>query len=51
MTTIIRIKDKLFAIDWDRGLTEYQEDSFSEQPYEVEKKTRVITETYYEKKK
>ena len=51
MTTIIRIKDKLFAIDWDRGLTEYQEDSFSEQPYEVERKTRVITETYYEKKK
>ena len=51
ITTIIQIEDKLFAIDWLRGLTEYQENSFFDQPYEVERKTRVVTEVYYEKKK
>lgn len=51
ITTIIQIKDKLFAIDWLRGLTEYSEHTFSEQPYEVKRKTRVVTEVYYEKKK
>lgn len=30
------------------GLTEYQENEFYDQPYRVVKKTRVITETYYE---
>lgn len=47
--SIISIKNKLFAINWLRGLTENQEHYFYEQPFEVEKKTRIIEEIYYEK--
>lgn len=48
MTTIIQVKDKLFAINWERGLTECQDSMFSSQPYEVVKKTRVVAKgTYY----
>lgn len=52
-TTIFKIKDKYFAIDWEQGLTEEQEDSFNEQPYEVYKHTKQVTETktWYSNKK
>jgi hypothetical protein len=42
------INGKLYCINWECGLTEYQENEFYQQPYEVVKKERVITETYYE---
>lgn len=49
MTTIINYFDSYYAIDWQKGLTEYQEDYFCEQPYKVEKKEKVITTHYYER--
>jgi len=47
MTSIAKLGDRYFAVNWSRGLTEYQENSFYEQPYEVEKKTyeKTITVT------
>lgn len=47
VTTILQIKDKLFAINWERGLTECQPNEFYNQPYEVERKTKMIKKTYY----
>lgn len=48
MTTIIQLGDRTFAINWERGLTEMQENSYMDQPYEVEKvaqeKVVVVTE-------
>jgi|GEM_PF-897039 len=48
MTSIAKLRDRYFAVNWGRGLTEYQENSFYEQPYEVEKityeKTITVTE-------
>lgn len=35
--SIIKLCDRYFAIDWERGLTEMQENEFFEQPYEVKK--------------
>lgn len=51
METIFGVGDDLWAIPWRRGLTECQENEFLDQPYRVVKKTRVITETYYERSK
>ena len=49
--TIIKINDKLFCIEWDQGLTEYQEDHFGEQPYEVEEIENVVVVKNYVMKK
>lgn len=35
--SIVKLMGRYFCIEWQRGLTEYQDDSFNEQPYEVEK--------------
>lgn len=35
--TIVELCDRYFAIDWERGLTEEQENEFYNQPYEVKK--------------
>lgn len=47
MTTVFEIGGRYFAIDWDRGLTERQENEYWNQPYEVTKlryeKTMVVT--------
>lgn len=48
--TIIKIEDKLFCIEWEQGLTEYQENCFEYQPYEVEEKTEVVERKYYVRK-
>ena len=47
ISTIIKIKDRYFQINWMRGLTENQEDDFWEQPFEVYPKTyqKTITVT------
>lgn len=48
MTTVFEIGGRYFAIDWDRGLTEFQENEYWKQPVEVTKrkyeKTIVVTE-------
>lgn len=49
ITTVIKIDDKLYAIDWRRGLTEMQDDSYYATPYQVKEKTKVVEVTYYEK--
>jgi len=51
IATIFEFKGKLYELLWDRGLTELQENSFYNQPYEVIKKEEVITKTIttYEK--
>ena len=44
MTTIVKLCDRYFAIHWERGLTEMQEDDFWYSSIEeVEPKERVIT--------
>lgn len=50
-STIIKIKDKLFCIEWEEGLTECQDNYFEEQPYEVEEVERTIIVKDYIKKK
>lgn len=41
--TIFEVDGRLFAVGWDRGLTEYQENDFDDaEVYEVERKERVI---------
>jgi len=40
--TIFEVQGRLFALDWEEGLTENQENEFFNQPYEVEKRTKVI---------
>ena len=46
--TILEIGGRYFALDWDEGLTECQENEFYNQPVEVKKreytKTIVVTE-------
>lgn len=42
ISTIIEIGNRFFRIDWMRGLTEYQENEYWEQPYEVEPKEKTI---------
>lgn len=49
VTSIIEIKGEFYAIDWGRGLTEYQENEYSCQPKRVKKvvKDKIYTvETY-----
>lgn len=50
--TIVKLDERYFAVNWEEGLTECQEDEFYEQPYEVEKKTyeKTITVTEWLKK-
>ncbi len=38
MESIVEIGDRTFSIEWSRGLTECQENSYLYQPEEVEKK-------------
>lgn len=45
--TIIKYKNKYYSILWEEGLTEYQDNGFYEQPYEVVKKTKVIEQDYW----
>ena len=42
VSTIFKFEDKFYCLDWDRGLTEYQENSFYNQPYEVKKEVKTI---------
>lgn len=42
---IYKIGDKLFELDYWQGLTEYQDSSYPNQPYEVFKHTKKVTTT------
>lgn len=46
-TTVVKLLGRYFSVDWEEGLTEYQENEFYNQPIEVEKKTyeKTITVT------
>lgn len=47
--TIFDVDGQLYCIDWDEGLTEYQEHEYWNDPYKVVRKTKVIEVEYYEK--
>lgn len=49
MRTIFRVDDDYWCIPWQRGLTEYQENEFYDQPYRVVPKTEQIVVTRYER--
>lgn len=46
--TIVEIKNDLWEIDWECGLTEYQDNYYEVQPYRVKAETKVITTTVTE---
>lgn len=46
--TVCKLADRYFGIDWQRGLTEYQDDSFPYPPKEVRKHTYEKTVTVTE---
>lgn len=48
-TTIFRVEDRLFALDWWQGLTEMQENEFYDQPYEVKEVKKMVEVTEYKK--
>ena len=50
VSTIFKIQDRLFRLDWIEDLGEYQEHEFYEQPYEVEKVEKTIVVKEYVKK-
>lgn len=43
VTTVFEIEGRLFALEWQQGLTEDCDDEFYNQPYEVEKKEKTVT--------
>lgn len=45
VTSILDIDGETYILNWEKGLTEYQENEFYEQPVKVriEKKTKVVT--------
>lgn len=45
MTKVLCFGDRFFAIDYEQGLTEYQENSYEYQPYEVTKKEIMVVQT------
>lgn len=45
--TIINIDGELWEIDWQKGLTEYQENEFYNQPYRVVKREKQVIVTEY----
>lgn len=54
MVTVVEVNGKLYAINWQKGLTEYQENSYDEQPYEcelVEEEVTITKTTIQEVKK
>ena len=45
MSTIFEIDGQLYCIDWERDLTEYQENEYRNQPYKVRREEKVGTTT------
>lgn len=42
ISTVHKVGDKLYNIDWEEGLTELQEDEFFTQPYQVTLETEIV---------
>lgn len=42
MQSIIKVEDRYFSIEWEKGLTENQEHYFNNQPYEVKREAREV---------
>lgn len=53
MYSVVKLKDRLFGIYWEEGLTEFQENEYMYQPEEVVKKEeeKVVKVVRYEKNK
>lgn len=50
MTTIFKVGDRFFCVEWEAGLTEYQENSYENQPYEVfPKREHIVVNRWYTK--
>lgn len=49
VSTIFEFEDKYYCLDWDRGLTECQENVFYNQPYEVEKEIKMVEVTNWKR--
>ena len=51
MYSVVKLKDRLFGISWEEGLTEFQENEYMYQPEEVVKKEeeKVVKVVRYEK--
>lgn len=45
VSTIFEFEGKYYSLDWDKGLTECQENGFYTQPYQVEKEVKTIEVT------
>lgn len=45
VSSILELCGHLFELDWDEGLTEYQDDVFFDLPYEVVKEEKQVTTT------
>lgn len=43
ISSLFEYEDRLFMVDWEQGLTESQENTFYDQPYEVEKTVTTRT--------
>ena len=50
VTTVFEVEGRLFALEWEQGLTEECEDEFYDQPYEVEKKEKTVKVVEYVRK-
>ena len=49
VSTIFKFENKYYCLNWDRGLTECQENAFYYQPYQVEKEVKTIEITAWKK--
>ena len=48
ISTVFKIGDRFLRVDWEAGLTEYQENSYEEQPYEVfPKQEKIVVTRWY----
>lgn len=43
MSTIFELNNQLYCIDWQKGLTEYQENRYWEQPHKVRREEKTVT--------
>ncbi len=47
ITSLIKINDRYFIVDWEQGLTEYQDNSYMDQPIEVFNPESISISSYY----
>lgn len=45
ITSICKLENSYFQIDWEQGLTEYQENMYMNQPFGVFKEEKIVTRT------